>query len=201
MPNLQRKDNLNNSIVLEEKCGIVTLFLPNEKFSKQLLIGRSAAGAVQHRGQLGVGIAYLYKDKIKRYVNNGLVLDVLTNSFLEKLPVPKNNCWIQIHCRYGTAGGYDKRNLQPSIAKSPEDEEVSVIHNGQFTAINQLRNRVTKLTNENYPDDISDTYLFTKLLAYSKGNDWGEKLINALSVVNWAYSLIICTNKSVFVTR
>lgn len=179
--------------LLQEKCGILAIF--NKTYTANLPLALLAAGGVQHRGQQGAGIALQYKKNIKQYTGNGLLRDVFLPSVVKKLNKPSK--WMLVHCRYGTHGGYDKRNLQPCMVTSREGEKIAIIHNGEFVATEEIKKKISK----KFPPDISDTYLFAQLLGETEGLTWEHRVIHALSQVNGAYSLMIGIKNKLFVAR
>lgn len=178
---------------LLEKCGIVALY---KKTPENLLpLALLAAGGVQHRGQQGAGIAVQTEKELLTYKGNGLLKDIFTEKIIAEYDKPAK--WAIVHCRYGTSGGYDKRNLQPCIITSEEGLNITVIHNGEFVATDKLK----KIVKIKFPKGISDTYLFAQLLAETTGTSWEKRLIQALSLVKGAYSLIIGIGEKIYLAR
>lgn len=184
---------IEDETVLQEKCGILAIF--NKTYTSNVPLALLAAGGVQHRGQQGAGIALQYKKEIKQFTGNGLLRDVFTPSVVKRLNKPSK--WMLVHCRYGTHGGYDKRNLQPCMVTSKEGEKIAVIHNGEFVATEEIKKKISK----KFPADISDTYLFAQLLGETEGLTWEHRVIHALSQVNGAYSLMIGIRNKLFIAR
>lgn len=178
---------------IQEKCGIIAVY--NKTRSASLPIALTAAGGVQHRGQQGAGVALQFRKDIISYMGNGLLKEVFTPKIVEKLN--KSTTWILVHCRYGTHGGYDKRNLQPCIVTSKEGTKIAIVHNGEFVANEQMRRQLSA----KFPPDISDTYLFAQLLADMEGLTWEHRVIHALSQAKGAYSLMIGVENKLFVAR
>lgn len=182
-----------SSTKLIEKCGIVALYTP--KFTHLLNLALLAAGGVQHRGQQGAGIALQTRKSLKTYKDAGLLHDVFTPKVVKKLNFASR--FVLVHCRYGTYGAYQKENLQPCIVQTKNGDKITVIHNGEFTAINDLRKKL----HSRYSPGTSDTYLFAQFLAQQEGTNWEEKIIKALSRVAGAYSLFIAVNNVLFAAR
>lgn len=166
-------------------CGIVGIW--NKNYKTSLKWALVAAGGIQHRGQNGTGICLKTKDKIIKYASDGLLKEAFGSKSRESL---NQKCrWIIVHCRYGTNGDYDERNLQPCITKSKEGIEICVVHNGEFVNLKK-------------PDKyISDTPVFTKILSEAKGKNWDEKILNTLKKVSGAYSLIIGIKNNLYLAR
>ena len=178
---------------LQEKCGIVGIF--TAKLTKQLPFALVAAGALQHRGQQGAGVAIQTAEGIGRYTGNGLIRQVFNKKIVSRFN--KKARWTLVHCRYGTFGGYNKINLQPCKVKAKDGTDICVIHNGEFAATSEMRKKIP----HPLPPDISDTYLFTALLAESQGSSWDTKLIKTLRSVVGAYSLIIGLDNRIYAAR
>lgn len=178
---------------LQEKCGIVAIY--NKVPVKNLQLALLAGNGVQHRGQQGAGVAIKSKSGVRYHMGNGLLADIFTPKIVGSLD--KDARWILLHCRYGTNGGYDKRNLQPCMVRSKDDSDISIVHNGEFVATQKLRGLVSK----KFPKDISDTYLFSQLLAETVGTNWEKRVVDALSKVNGAYSLMIGVGDKIFLAR
>lgn len=185
--------SLGSDKTIQENCGLVGIF--NKNFVKSVPQALTAATGLQHRGQQGAGIAILTKTGIKKYVGDGFLQDVFASPIVDKLNKPCR--WVLVHGRYGTYGGYQKYNLQPCMAKS-KDGEVVVIHNGQFVKTGVMRKKIKKTF---FLKEASDTYLFTQMLAKTKGRSWDEKITSALSQIDGAYSLLIAVKDAVYVAR
>ncbi len=179
---------------LQEKCGIIGLFTP--AYQGQLPTALVAASGVQHRGQQGAGSAAQTKKGIVKYTGNGLLADIFYEKIIKRLNKPST--WTLIHCRYGTFGGWSPDNLQPCIGRASDGSEIAVIHNGEFVATAQMK----KLLHEkDLPQDISDSYLFTLLLAQAEGDSWDAKILSTLGKVKGAYSLIMGVEEKMYVAR
>ncbi len=183
--------------MIYEKCGIVGIY--SSSFNHLLPLALTAAGGVQHRGQQGTGIALNTKKKIITYKSNGLIKQVFSTSVVNRLDKPTN--WVLVHCRYGTFGNYARANLQPCIVKTKENDTIAVIHNGEFAATNDFISILKKQTRKRLKRGLSDTYLFSLVLALSPGESWDEKVVNCLSQVKGAYSLIIGINNNMYLAR
>lgn len=179
---------------LQDKCGIIGLINPNYK--ELLPTALIAASGVQHRGQQGAGVALRTKKGILRYTANGLIAAIFNKTLLKRLN--RKSIWTMVHCRYGTYGGYDACNLQPCQVKASNGDDILLIHNGEFNGIEKIK---AMLGDKKFPDDTSDTYLFTELLAQEKGENWDEKIKSALKKVTGAYSLIIGIGDAMYLAR
>lgn len=188
--------NLNQYIEdkpLQEKCGIVGLFSTKpQSLIRPALI---AAGGVQHRGQHGAGITFYKNNKLIKFTGDGLLREIFTKDVVKKLDFPSN--WFLVHCRYGTNGGYIKHNLQPCVGVSKNMGKISVVHNGELPETSHMKSTLLK----NYPEGISDTYIFTQYLASLKASSWEEKIIKALEKSEGAYSFIFGVENCLYAAR
>lgn len=170
--------------MLEEKCGIIGIFSPEKR--NLFPVAFTAALGVQHRGQNGAGMVLHSENKLIKETGEGLLTEIFNEKLKEHLSRPGN--WILAHTRYGTSGKWLKENLQPCV-KGNKNEEIVVIHNGEFVNLDKPN------------EDISDTPIFTKKLATTKGKNWEEKIIKVLSEVRGSYSLIIGNKDRLFFAR
>lgn len=163
---------------------------PQKAFSLAL----TAAGGVQHRGQQGAGVAIKTEKDLIVTRSDGLLRQIFPSPVIPSFDSLSK--WILIHCRYGTSGDYDERNLQPCIAKD-KDLTAALVHNGEFTSIDNLKKKLSFTL----PEGISDTYVFTKLFENSLGKTWEEKLVNSFKEAKGSFSLIIGAGNEMFVAR
>lgn len=183
----------DEKLELQERCGIVGIFSRSPK--DQLGVTLLAAGGVQHRGQNGVGLASWSPTDSRYMTGNGLIREVFTPDVVHANGM--QSMWTLFHCRYGTDGGYGLNNLQPIQISNPDGSSVSVVHNGQFAAIDSMRG----MLHEQLPGEASDTVLFAHLLVQEQGNTWDDKICTTLSKVNGAYSLLIGVENALYVAR
>lgn len=179
---------------LEDKCGILGIHTlsPKLNFPVALL----AAAGLQHRGQHGAGVAMQTDSGLKWYAGRGLLKNAFPKGMIKRFTMP--SLWTMVHLRYGTSGDYRSCNLQPISVQAPNGDTISVIHNGEFPAIDKLRAMVKK---KPIPKGASDTYLFANILAEQEGADWDEKIKKTIDSVTGAFSLIIGVNDSLYCIR
>lgn len=178
----------------QENCGFVAIY--SNELTPNFDIAYSAALGVQHRGQHGAGVSLQTEHGLIRYAEDGLLEKVFTDEIIRNNNFNAPSKWMLIHCRYGTAGGYESKNLQP-CTDNLNNPIIAVVHNGQFTAIDRFKNYL----NEKIPDSASDTYIFTQLISQIKGNSWEEKIIKTLSLVDGSYSLAIGVLDKLYIAR
>lgn len=182
---------------LNEKCGVIGLYLPPSISRKdQVNIGIKAEIALWHRGQQGAGLTIKDSAGIRTHHGTGEPEQTFPPNKVDDLSNGKTPIWMVGQTRYGTNGSWDKSNLQPMTAYSTNKEPVTVSHNGQFTAIDKMKKEI----GEYIPDDASDTYVFTRLLAKAQGSS-DEKVVSTLEKVTGAYSLVIGIEDSLYLAR
>src|SRR3989338_1587618 len=181
--------------VWQEACGLVAVYTNNPKrqFETAFMMGIG----VHHRGQHGVGIV---TDSMKiPFTSDQLLPETFTKKVVAENEQGFANpaTWTMLHFRYGTDGDYGQNNLQPCTALTGNGDRVAVVHNGQFTAVDKMRSMLKQEVSEG----ASDTLIFTQLLAEAEGISWEDKIINLLSKVNGAYSLVIGIKNALYLAR
>ncbi len=102
------------------------------------------------------------------------------------------------HVRYSTTGGSLKRNVQPFFA-DVAGGGIAIAHNGNLTNARTLREELQARGSIFYA--TSDTEVIVHLVATSRKGDIVERLIDALSQVEGAYSLVALTQKKLIGAR
>ena len=197
MPERETAINFTHEWSLQEKCGVVGVSIPSASRVRQVDASLNAQIALWHRGQQGAGTAIKDAKELKIHHGTGGPEQAYPQDKVNYLREGNIPFWIVGQTRYGTSGSWDNNNLQPMVSYSPDNIPVTVAHNGQFTAIDQMKKEV----GEPIPDGASDTLVFSKLLAKSKGSSWDEKIIRTLERVSGAYSLVIGVEDALFLAR
>ena len=150
--------------------------------------------ALQHRGQEACGIVASNGHDHIAHRAIGLVAD---NFDEEQLAGLKGRHAIG-HVRYSTAGGSGLRNAQP-ICATTDGGPVAIAHNGNLvnaTAIRaELEGRGAIFSSN------SDSEVILHLLARSREPSLEERLIDALSRVKGAFSLVMQTDDALIAAR
>jgi amidophosphoribosyltransferase len=145
---------------------------------------------IQNRGQNGAGMVVGGNGcTFAEHRQDGLIKDIFISPVTLKFQ--SINKWGIVQCRYGTNGNYCPENNQPCIITTSDGTRITVAHNGEFVGL------------EKYKDDLnmSDTRVFTKLLANSKGNNWDDRVKDTINEMEGAFSLIIGIGDSLYVAR
>ncbi len=159
--------------------------------------------ALQHRGQEGSGIVSADTDPVTGksrfhiYKDFGLVNDVFRDpEILTKTLVGDAAIG---HNRYSTAGAADnKTNIQP-LSVNYRSGNIAISHNGNLTNFRTLRHRLQE--EGTIFLSTSDTEIILHLIARSRETDQIRQILDALSQVEGAYSLVLMTDDKLIAAR
>jgi amidophosphoribosyltransferase len=124
----------------------------------------------------------------------GLVADVFDEEILKRLP-GRNAIG---HVRYSTAGGSIARNAQPFYA-STDAGPVAIAHNGNLVNAVAIRRELER--RGAIFSTTADSEVIVQLLARSREHTPEERLIDALSRVKGAFSLLTLTSDALIAAR
>jgi amidophosphoribosyltransferase len=200
-----------------DECGVFGIV--NDKDAANLVY--LGLYALQHRGQECAGIASVSYDSTPSDTNigeaigssgageqiiapdapqihvekeMGYVADVFTQERLARLP---GDTAIG-HVRYSTAGGSMLCNAQPLVASTSKGP-IAIAHNGNLVNGAEIRR---KLEAEGAIfNTMSDTEVIVHLIARSRERDLERALIDALSQVKGAYSIVLLAPGRVYAAR
>jgi amidophosphoribosyltransferase len=173
-----------------DQCGVFGVYGAAEASNLAYL----GLHSLQHRGQEAAGIVSSNGDQLFVHRGMGLVQDVFTASRLEKLPGPSAIG----HVRYTTAGGSHIKNAQP-IAVDCGAGSIAVAHNGNLTNGLTLRHELEQMGSIFASD--SDTEVFVHLIARSRKDTMVDRVADALSRVQGAYSLVFLSPEELIAVR
>jgi len=150
--------------------------------------------ALQHRGQESAGITS--SDGKEHYVHRamGLVADIFKESTLEKL----RGRYAVGHVRYSTSGESLLRNAQPFCA-STDGGPVSIAHNGNLVNVASVRHELER--RGSIFSSTADSEVIIHLLARSREASLEDRLIDALSRVKGAFSIVMLTDEALIAAR
>lgn len=165
---------------LHEECGIFGAFGYPES-SKITYLGLYS---LQHRGQESAGMVTADFNRHRSHIGMGLVADVFNESILNGLTGQ-----ISIgHVRYSTAGSSQLKNAQP-ICVTCALGEIALAHNGNLVNADIIRNEL-ELEGSIF-NGTTDTEVIAHLMAKSRKTELTDIIIDALSQVKGAYSLLV----------
>src|SRR5688572_904825 len=171
-------------------CGVFGIFGHPEAANLAYL----GLHALQHRGQESAGIVTTDGSMFSVHRGMGHVIDVFPPEQLVRL---KGDVAIG-HVRYSTAGGSMLKNAQP-IAVDYARGSIAVAHNGNLTNAAALREKLE--TRGSIFQSGSDTEVIVHLIAISHQRSVEDRIADALSQVQGAYSLLCLTEKAMIAVR
>jgi amidophosphoribosyltransferase len=165
---------------LHEECGVFGIFGHAESGALTTL----GLHSLQHRGQEAAGIVSFDGKQFHAERHRGLIGD----SFTRKSVVDSLMGHRAIgHTRYSTTGGDEMRNIQPFFAEF-FGGGFAVAHNGNLTNANTLRRELQR--EGAIFQSTSDTEVILHLLAVSKKAMFVDRLMESLSRLEGAFSLV-----------
>jgi amidophosphoribosyltransferase len=174
-----------------EECGIFGV-IGTQDASALTALGLHA---LQHRGQEAVGI--ISYDGNEFYARRGL--GHVATVFSDKAMLAELRGYMASgHVRYSTTGGAGLRNVQPLFADLARGG-FSIAHNGNISNALALRDEL--VNKGSIFQSTSDTEVIVHLIATSRYPTLMDRLVDALRLVEGAYSLICMTPKRMIACR
>jgi len=173
-----------------EECAVVGVF-GHEEAANLAYLGLYA---LQHRGQEASGIVSGDGNQFFVQKGMGLVADIYHEASLKKLP---GHMAIG-HNRYSTAGGNDLKNVQPLTVNFALGN-LALAHNGNLINAQVLRNEL-----EAYGaifQSTSDSEVIIHLIAHSKAGSFLARVMDALTQVRGAFSIVLLTDNGLIAAR
>jgi amidophosphoribosyltransferase len=165
-----------------EECGVVGVYDHPEAANLVYL----ALYALQHRGQESAGIVSSDTEALISHRQLGLVADVFNGEIIARL---KGSIAIG-HNRYSTTGENHLKNVQPIVVEYAQGP-MAVAHNGNLVNAQLLRAELESAGS--IFQSTSDTEVVVHLIATSKEKTLMGRIVDALSRVRGAYSLVFLT--------
>jgi amidophosphoribosyltransferase len=175
----------------KDACGVFGIWGPGEDVARITFFGLYA---LQHRGQESAGIAVGDGTTVKTHIGLGLASQVFDEAIITSL---KGQVAIG-HVRYSTTGGNTIANAQPMVGEH-HSGKFAVGHNGNLINTVALRKELEE-AGESF-HGTSDTEVITHLIARSKAPTIELAVAEAMTRMEGAYSLAICTANRVIAVR
>ncbi len=151
--------------------------------------------SLQHRGQESAGIVTSGNGQVHIYKGMGEVNEVFGN----KKNIDRLKGKIAVgHTRYSTTGASSLTNIQPFLITN-RSQKLAIAHNGNLTNSYRLRMQLEK--EGSIFQTTSDTEIILHLAALSRNRNWVNRICDALSHVEGAYSLLFLTEDSLIAAR
>ena len=176
---------------LHEECGVFGVFGHSDAAALTIL----GLHALQHRGQEAAGIVTFDGTQFHTERHVGLVGDSFTGrSIIDRLAGDHAIG----HVRYATHGGSIGRNIQPLFAEY-SGGGFAVAHNGNLTNAMTLQDRLQR--RGSIFQSTSDTEVILHLIATSRREKLVDRIIDALSEIEGAWSLVCLSSKKMIGCR
>lgn len=151
--------------------------------------------SLQHRGQESAGIVTSDNGTVHIYRGMGEVNEV----FAQKRYIDRLKGKIAVgHTRYSTTGASSLTNIQPFLITN-RSKELAIAHNGNLTNSFSLKQKL-EVAGSIF-QTTSDTEIFLHLAALSRKRGWFNRVCDALTKVDGAYSLLFLTEDSLIAAR
>jgi amidophosphoribosyltransferase len=175
---------------LREECGVFGIYGHPEASNLTYL----GLYALQHRGQESAGIAASDGSEVRVSKSMGYVADAFSERTLEKLPGH-----IAIgHVRYSTAGDSKVDNAQPILIDCAHGQ-IAIGHNGNLVNAIDLKDELVR--RGAIFQTTTDTEVILHLYARSRAPSTDDAIVEAISGVQGAFSLVLMTRDRLIAVR
>jgi amidophosphoribosyltransferase len=174
----------------KDECGVFGIFGHTEAANMTYL----GLYALQHRGQESAGIAASDGERVRLSREMGYVADVFDEETLSSLP----GASAIGHVRYSTAGESKLLNAQPILIDCAHGQ-IAICHNGNLVNAKELREELVQ--SGSIFQSNSDTEVILHLYARSKARHIDDAIVESVSQVQGAFSLVMLTNDRLVAVR
>jgi len=174
----------------KDECGVFGVFGHPEAANLAYL----GLYALQHRGQESGGIVSSDGVMLRAERGMGYVADIFGEDVLAKL----DGTSAIGHVRYSTAGASGLANAQPLLIECVHGQ-IAVCHNGNLVNQTELRDELSR--QGAIFQTSSDTEVFLHLYARSKARDIEQALVDTVTRVQGAFSLLFLTRDRLVAVR
>jgi amidophosphoribosyltransferase len=174
----------------KDECGVFGIFGHPEAANMTYL----GLYALQHRGQESAGIAASDGQKVRISRAMGYVADTFNSDSLALL----SGSAAVGHVRYSTAGESGLANAQPILIDCTHGQ-IAVGHNGNLVNATELRDELVR--QGSIFQSSSDTEVVVHLAARSKALNSVDAIVDAVSQVQGAFSLVVLTPDRMIAVR
>ena len=173
-----------------EECGVFGIFGHTEASNMTYL----GLYALQHRGQESAGIAASDGERVRVSRDMGYVADIFDSRTLGELPGTRAIG----HVRYSTAGESKLTNAQPILIDCSHGQ-IALCHNGNLVNAKELREELVR--QGSIFQSNSDTEVILHLYAKSKAGSVEDAVVDSVSQVQGAFSLVMLTKDRLIAVR
>jgi amidophosphoribosyltransferase len=164
----------------KDECGVFGIFGHAEAANMTYL----GLYALQHRGQESAGIVASDGERLRAFRGMGYVADVFDSAAFAKVP----GTAAVGHVRYSTAGESKLANAQPLLIECGHGQ-IAIGHNGNLVNATELREELVR--QGSIFQSSSDTEVIVHLFARSKAPNAIDAVVDAVSQVQGAFSLVM----------
>jgi amidophosphoribosyltransferase len=182
-----RESNLDG---FREECGVFGVYGHPEAANLVYL----GLYALQHRGQESAGIVSSNGKSLISHRGMGLVADIFNTEVINRL---EGTAAIG-HNRYSTTGSTNLKNCQPLVVEYARGG-LALAHNGNLVNFQELREQLE--ANGSIFQSSSDSELIIHLIAAGHAPDLPGRVVEALTQVRGAYSLVVLTEHALIAVR
>jgi amidophosphoribosyltransferase len=175
---------------LREECGVFGIYGHSEAANLTYL----GLYALQHRGQEAAGIATSDGARLQSHKVLGHVADAFDEPTIKRL----GGMSAVGHVRYSTAGESGLKNAQPILIDCAHGE-IAVCHNGNLVNAQELRDWL--VSEGSIFQTTSDTEVLLHLYARSKAGSPEQAIVESVSQVQGAFSLVLLTKDRLIAVR
>ena len=174
----------------KDECGVFGIF-DHADAAHMTYLGLYA---LQHRGQESAGIAVSSEGRVRLSRAMGYVSDVFNEGVLERLT---GRAAIG-HVRYSTFGDSRVVNAQPILIECVHGQ-IALCHNGNLVNAAEMRDKLVR--QGSIFQTNSDTEVILHLYAKSTAGTAEDAIIESVSEVRGAFSLVLLTPDSLIAVR
>src|SRR5213594_338590 len=174
----------------KDECGVFGIFGHPEAANMTYL----GLYALQHRGQESAGIAASDLQQVRISRAMGYVADTFDGQTLAGLP----GSTAIGHVRYSTAGESGLLNAQPILIDCAHGQ-IAICHNGNLVNARELRDELVH--QGSIFQSNSDTEVILHLYARSKASSVDDAVVESVSQVRGAFSLVMLTRDRMIAVR
>jgi amidophosphoribosyltransferase len=174
----------------KDECGVFGIF-GHPEAAKMTYLGLYA---LQHRGQESCGIAASDGQRVRVSRAMGYVADAFNGEVLDTLP----GSTAIGHVRYSTAGESKLANAQPLLIDCAHGQ-IAIGHNGNLVNAGELRDEL--VSDGSIFQSSSDTEVVVHLYARSKAPTAVDAIVDSVSQVQGAFSLVMMTADRMIAVR
>jgi amidophosphoribosyltransferase len=173
-----------------EECGVFGVYGHPEAANLVYL----GLYGLQHRGQESAGIVSSNGKTLISHRGMGLVADIFNSEVIQRL----EGTLAIGHNRYSTTGSTTLKNCQPLVVEYARGG-LAVAHNGNLVNFAELREGLER--GGAIFQSSSDSEVIIHLVAASRGPTLADGVMDALSQIRGAYSLLFLTERQMIAAR